>query len=456
MRMLAGWGRTTPSAAAVMEPSSDAAALDQMRAVLTDPARSRRGVLARGLGRSYGDAAQCAGGTVLQTSHLDHIGAIDAEGVVEVGAGVSLDALTRAALPLGWFLPVSPGTRQVSVGGAIAADVHGKNHHRDGSFCGHVVSLRLATPTGLVEVGPDADPELFWATAGGMGLTGVVLSAKVRLRSVNSAFMRVTTERHRDLDALMAALVRVDTSQRYSVAWVDCAAGGARLGRGVLDAGDHASRSDLPSRRRAAPLSAPGPQRLSLPVAAPDGIVNRFTIAAFNEAWYAKNPSRQGQIRHLGGFFHPLDAVGDWNRLYGRRGFVQYQFVVGHEHHDLVRRAIELLQNAGAPSSLGVLKRFGPSDPGPLSFPMAGWTLALDLAVGPPDLPAALRQLDDLVAAAGGRVYLAKDARLGADVFRTMYPRLSEFEAVRKRVDPDGVVQSDLARRLGICEDARP
>jgi decaprenylphospho-beta-D-ribofuranose 2-oxidase len=182
--------------------------------------------------------------------------------------------------------------------------------------------------------------------------------------------------------------------------------------------------------------------------------MNALTVSAFNEAWFRKGISRTGQIRHLGGFFHPLDAVANWNLLYGRRGFVQYQFVVGDEHRAVIPQAIEMLQKAGAPCTLAVLKRFGPGDPGPLSFPIAGWTLALDLPVGPAGLRPALRRLDDIVAGAGGRVYLAKDARLEPEMFSLMYPRLGEFQAVRRRVDPEGLLQSDLGRRVGICEHA--
>jgi decaprenylphospho-beta-D-ribofuranose 2-oxidase len=198
----------------------------------------------------------------------------------------------------------------------------------------------------------------------------------------------------------------------------------------------------------------PRRQALKIPNTVPAGVVNPLTIAAFNELWFRKSPSRSEQLRHLGGFFHPLDAVSNWNHLFGRRGFVQYQFVVGEAHHAVVPRSIELLQKAGAPCSLAVLKRFGPGDPGPLSFPISGWTLALDLPVGPPGLRPALRTLDGIVAEVGGRVYLAKDARLDPHTFATMYPRLGEFDAVRRRVDPEGVLQSDLARRLGLCQDS--
>jgi decaprenylphospho-beta-D-ribofuranose 2-oxidase len=225
-RTLTGWGRTSPSRARVV-------AFNHPEDVFGSPLGSRErrrgcGVIARGLGRSYGDAAQCAGGLVVETLNMDHIGAIDPDtGAVDVEAGVSLDALLRVGLGSGWFLPVSPGTRQVTVGGAVAADIHGKNHHADGSFCRHVSSISLATPTGVHEVGPNTDPDLFWATAGGMGLTGVITSARVTMRRVETSWMRVGTERHDGIDSLMAALERVDHDNRYSVAWVDCSARGS-------------------------------------------------------------------------------------------------------------------------------------------------------------------------------------------------------------------------------------
>jgi len=451
-RMLFGWGRTAPSRASVLAPEDPSGVSRALSLV-----GSARGVIARGLGRSYGDAAQCAGGLVIDTRHLDTIGGIDPEtGDVEVGAGVSLDRLLRVGLPQGWFIPVSPGTRQVSIGGAIAADVHGKNHHADGSFGAHVSALTLSTPSGAFEVSPDADPDLFWSTAGGMGLTGVVTRARVRMRRVETSWMRVDTERHGDIDSLMSALERVDAEHRYSVAWIDCSARGRRLGRGLLDAGNHATVSELTGRRARRRLDPPPERTLRVPFPAPPLAINPVTVAAFNEAWYLKSPSRRAQIRHLSGFFHPLDALGNWNVVFGRRGFVQYQFVVGDEHRDVVVHSIEHLQRARCPVTLAVLKRFGPGDPGPLSFPIPGWTLALDLPVGPPGLRPALQALDRTVANVGGRVYLAKDARLDPELFRTMYPRLDEFEAVCRRVDPRGALGSDLSRRLQIgAERAR-
>lgn len=443
--VLSGWGRTQPARSHVVAPRSE----DEVLAAL---GAASGGVIARGLGRSYGDAAQLAGGTVLDGRGLDAIDGPDpATGELVVGAGASLQAVLERCVPKGFFVPVTPGTRQVTVGGAIAADVHGKNHHRDGAFGAHVRGLRLATPTGVHQVGPDTDPELFDATTGGMGLTGVVTEATLSLLEIETDRVIVDTDRCEDLDDVMARMVERDAAYRYSVAWVDCTTTGRRLGRAVLTRGDHARRGDLPARRADRPLRAPGPPRVSVPLPAPPGLLNALSIRAFNEAWFRRAPRhRVGELVSLGAYFHPLDSIGRWNLLYGPRGVVQYQLAVPDSAADAVRQAIELLATSGVPSFLGVLKRFGPAGRGPLSFPIEGWTLALDVPVGPSQLPSVLDRLDELVAGCGGRVYLAKDARLSPRLLPVMYPRLGELQEVRARVDPRGELRSDLAVRLGI------
>ena len=411
------------------------------------------GLIARGLGRSYGDAAQCAGGRVVDARGLGGVTEEAAPGLVTVGAGVTIDDLITWGLGRGWFVPVTPGTRQVTVGGAIAADIHGKNHHRDGSFGRHVTGLQLATPTGTVRVGPAEDPELFWATVGGMGLTGVVAEATLQMIPVETSWMVVDTERCPDLDAVMAAMESRDHEYRYSVAWVDCMTGGTHLGRAVLTRGEHAGSDELGAAQRRSPTAPPRPPPLRVPRTAPPGLLNRATVSAFNELWFRRAPRRQlGALHSASSFFHPLDGVAEWNLLYGPAGFLQYQFAVAPTQSEAVRRAVTLLSGSGIPSFLAVLKRFGEGTPGPLSFPTAGWTLALDFPIGPPGLPGLLDQLDELVTAAGGRVYLAKDSRLDRRFVGPMYPRLNELAAVRACVDPDGVLRSDLSRRLGLGE----
>ena len=329
--------------------------------------------------------------------------------------------------------------------------MHGKNHHRDGSFCRYVTNLTLATPTGIHVVGPDNDPELFWATAGGMGLTGVVTKATLQLVAVESSWMMVDTERFDRLDDLMAVMSSSDADHRYSVAWVDVAARPGHRGRAVLTRGDHAPRDALSSTRRTGRPGIGRDRPLRLPSLSASRLMTPELIRAMNSVWFRKAPRREsGALQTVSSFFHPLDRLADWNLLYGRRGFVQYQFVVGSRHAHLVHRAIAMTESYRVPSFLAVLKRLGPGDPGPLSFPIEGWTLALDFPVGPDRLPALLDRLDGLVAAAGGRVYLAKDSRLRPELLPVMYPRLGELADIRRRVDPERVIQSDLSRRLGL------
>ncbi|MEU9664988.1 FAD-binding oxidoreductase [Streptomyces bobili] len=438
-----GWGRTAPTTARLIRPRTYEEAVTAVRD------SGSRGSIPRGLGRAYGDAAQNAGGAVLDMTGLDQIHAIDvAGGSVLCDAGVSLHHLMEVLLPLGWFVPVTPGTRYVTVGGAIGADIHGKNHHVSGSFSRHVVSLELLTADGTVRtVRPGT--ALFDATAGGMGLTGVILTATVRLQPVATTLMSVDTERATDLDDLMARLTATDHRYRYSVAWIDLLARGAATGRAVLTRGDHAPLAALPARARSAPLSFRPARLPAAPAYVPEGLLTRRTVGLFNELWYRGAPrARRGELQRLSAFFHPLDGVPHWNRVYGRGGFVQYQFVVGHGREETLRRIVGRIARRRCPSFLAVLKRFGDADPGWLSFPVPGWTLALDIPANLPGLGAFLDELDAEVAAAGGRVYLAKDSRLRPDLLAAMYPRLDDFRALRAELDPRGVFVSDLARRL--------
>jgi len=388
----------------------------------------------------------------VSTSGLSGLVLDEDSGTAVVGAGCSLDRLLRELVPRGWFVPVVPGTRYVTVGGAIAADVHGKNHHVDGSFGQHVRRLDLVDGTAEVRrLSPVDDPDAFWATVGGLGLTGVVTRAELQLRRIGSSWMRVTTARAGGLGELLTALEDHDRRYRYTVAWIDLAAGGRALGRGVLTSGDHADGDEVRAAHGGDPLAYRPGARLTVPPV-PVSAVNRLGVRMFNELWFRKAPVyREAELQPMQTFFHPLDGVRDWNRVYGPRGFLQYQFVVPDGREDVLEDVIGGLQRTGAEAFLAVLKRFGDAGPAPLSFPRRGWTLAMDLPVRAPDrLARALDALDAQVADAGGAVYLVKDARCRPDLVERMYPQLPAWRAVRDRLDPQRRFRSDLSRRLDL------
>ncbi|MGN0063169.1 MAG: FAD-binding protein [Nocardioides sp.] len=449
-RLLTGWGATAATSAEVVSAPSPAP-LEPASAPLARllAGVGERGIIARGLGRSYGDPAQNAGGLVV--GDLSGRIALDPDaGTVDVGAGVSLHDLIRTVLPHGFYVPVTPGTRMVSVGGAVASDVHGKNHHRSGSFGDHVEHVVLMTADGQVRtVSPSLDAPLFWATVGGMGLTGLILEVRLRLLPVETGHMVVRTERLGDLDAVMTRMKELDPHVTYSVAWLDTLARGRNMGRSVLTTGEHARLEDLPRGHRDR-WALPRPAVLAAPRVPGPGLVSRPAIHAFNELWFRKAPRlREGEVQSASAFFHPLDAVAGWNRLYGRHGFVQYQFVLPDASEHLVAPLLERVAAAGHPSFLSVIKRFGPANAGMLSFPTSGWTVALDVPARP-QLVALFATLDRMVLEGGGRLYLAKDARMTPGALASGYPRLDEFRAVRDRVDPERVFQSDLSRRLAL------
>ena len=444
---LTGWGRTAPSVAEVLRPRT------REQVVQAVAEAGPRGVIARGLGRSYGDPAQNAGGRVLDLTSMDRILDVDLEqGLAVVEPGVSLQQLMQAMLPFGFFVPVTPGTRYVTVGGAIASDIHGKSHHADGSFAQHVASLDLLLADGSVRtLTPESDPVLFWATAGGMGLTGVVLRATLRMMPVETSRILVETQRVADLDEAMERMTATDADYRFSVASLDNLATGPALGRGWVESGNFATRDQLPPKLRATPLAFSPKPLATMPNLFPSGLLNRRTVRLMNEANFRRAPkAAHPHLVSIGAFFHPLDAIHDWNRVYGPAGFLQYQFVVPFEATATLRRIVERVAVQGAPSFVTVLKRFGPASPGYLSFPTEGWTLTYDFPTGTPGLAGLLRWMDAQVLDAGGRLYLAKDSRMSPGDVEAMYPRLEAFRKVRAEVDPHGVFVSDQSRRLSL------
>ena len=445
---LSGWGRTAWTVSDTTHPVSESDLRDVISGV------NERGVISRGLGRSYGAAAQNAGGQVLLMANSPVGPAVSLDpisGLLTAPAGMSLDDVLKYSVPRGWFVPVTPGTRFVTVGGAIGSDIHGKNHHLDGSFGQHVVSLRLMLSSGeTVTLSPQERPTWFWATVGGMGLTGVILEATIRMLPIETSRVRVETERLADFDAVVAAMSTDgdDDRYRYSVAWVDLVATGKSMGRGVLTRGDHATASEVDHAEK---LAYDPKVRLAAPGWVPNQLLNKLSIKAFNELWYRKAPAR----RHVGiesipTFFHPLDGVRKWNSLYGPQGFIQYQFIVPLSEVEVMRRVIAEFSAQGIASFLAVLKRMGPQNLAPMSFPTEGWTLTLDMAAGVRGLPELLARVDSMVLDAGGRHYLAKDSHVSPVAVRRGYPRFREWQDVRHEMDPGELWNSDLARRLGL------
>lgn len=438
------WGRVADAAPARVVPLASRVELPSLRA-LPGP------LLAYGLGRSYGDSCVNEGGTLLLARGLSRFIAFDeAGGVLRCEAGTSLAEIIETFQPRGWALPVTPGTRFVTVGGAIANDVHGKNHHDAGTFGRHVPRFELVRSTGeRLTCSATEHPGLYAATIGGLGLTGLITWAEVRLRRVASPLVDAEEIRMRGLDEFFALTAESDRRFEFTVSWIDGLAGGRDVGRGIFMRGNQSQRPASPAAAR----SRGGP-RLSLPLDAPGGLLNRVTVGAFNALYWRK--SRMSWVRRTvapGPFFYPLDGIGRWNRLYGRRGFFQYQNVVPLADGPRVMRVIlERIARSGQASFLAVLKVFGDAaSPGLLTFPRPGVTLALDL---PNRGPSTLRLLDDLdaiTAEAGGAVYPAKDARMAPAMFRRSFPRLDEFAA---HVDPG--FSSSLWRRLADPALVRP
>jgi decaprenylphospho-beta-D-ribofuranose 2-oxidase len=396
------------------------------------------------MGRSYGDAAQLAGGAVLDITGLKGLELDAGGGIVTAQAGTTIGELLAALVPRGRVVPVVPGTQHVTIGGAIASDIHGKNHGTAGTFGSHVQALGMLTAAGELQVlVPGGSQGLFEATVGGMGLTGVIVWAKVRLRPVQSALVSVDTDRVRDLDQAFAALRAPGGTHR--VAWLDLL--GPGLARGIVTRAEHLPVVGVAGARGSATVRS----RLTVPARFPSGLLHAGAVRAYNEYRFRSSPRRRlGHAESFGNHMFPLDALDAWPRLYGRRGFLQYQFVVPIGGERTVQRVIERLRRSGVLCYLAILKDFGPANDAPLSFPLQGWTLTLDLPRGASGLAALLNEFDQLVVQVGGRVYLTKDIRLAPDTLAAMYPRLAQWRACRDKADPEGLWRSDLGVRTGL------
>jgi FAD/FMN-containing dehydrogenase len=365
-------------------------------------------------------------------------------GVLRAEAGLSLFDLNRVFLPRGFFDPVAPGTQFITLGGMVAADVHGKSHHRGGSFGNHVRSLRMRVADGrIVECSREVEPDLFRATIGGMGLTGHILEVECRLLRVPSPWIYAESERVRDIDRFIDALKEAGPRWPYTVGWIDCLSRGSRMGRGILNRGRWAERAEAPAGR------PPPRRRPSVPFVLPGWVIDRWSVRTFNALFYRTHvPRVRRRIVDPESFFYPLDVVRHWNRLYGPRGFTQYQCVLPESAgRGAARRFLELLTRRGGASMLCVIKDCGPEGIGLLSFPKAGTSIALDLPIRD-DTQAVVDALNELVIAEGGRVYLAKDALTRAAHYRAMEPRLDAFQAVRRKWDPEGKLRSAQSVRV--------
>ena len=413
---------------------------------ILDSLPPRRSSIARGMGRSYGDSSLAE--TVLSTRRLNRfISFDDATGDLVCESGVSLAEILEVFVPRGWFLPVTPGTKFVTVGGAIASDVHGKNHHREGSFSNHVIWLDVLLAEGsVVRCSRAQNMELFLATCAGYGLTGIVLRAALRLKKIETAYIRQKIVKAKDLEDALSAFDEY-SSWTYSVAWIDCLSRGAKLGRSVLMAGEHATREEMKGKQD--PLKLKPGMKLTVPVDFPSFALSSVTVRAFNFAYYAKATNSENEVLiSYEPYFYPLDGIYNWNRIYGKRGFVQYQFVIPKEAgREGLKKILEKIAATERGSFLAVLKLFGKEDGPYLSFAKEGYTLALDFAVTS-ELLKELEELDAMVKDFGGRIYPTKDARMSPAMMEYGYQHLDKFRIVREKVDPRRRFSSLQSRRL--------
>ena len=455
---LYGWGRTAPSTAQVLSTADVDTIAQAVKQVADEnselPEHKRRGIIARGMGRSYGDPAQNGGGLVVDMTPLNRIHSIDPDtGIVDVDAGVTLDQLMKAALPYGLWVPVLPGTRQVTIGGAIGPDIHGKNHHSAGSFGNHVLSMELLVADGRVlHLEPTGkNSELFWATVGGMGLTGIILRARIQMTFTETAYFIADTDRTDTLDETIAA--HSDGSEvnyTYSSAWFDAISAPPKTGRSTISRGSLATLDQLKEfapKLAKDPLKFNAPQLMTVPDIFPSWTMNKLSLMAIGEAYYLMGSPSRNDVINLTQFYQPLDLIGEWNRGYGKAGFLQYQFVVPTDAVEPFKDIIYDIQSSGHYTALNVFKLFGEGNQAPLSYPMKGWNVCVDFPIRP-GLNEFLDRLDDQVMQFGGRLYLAKESRTSAEKFHKMYPELPGWLKTRREIDPTGVFASDMSRRL--------
>ena len=435
---IAGWGLYPVVAAQVRRA--------RYRHDLQDSTEST--VLAQGNCRSYGDA--CLHDNVISTLPLKHLLSFDAtRGLLRAEAGVTIEEIIHFAVPRGFFPPVTPGTKFTTLGGCIAADVHGKNHHAEGSIAAFIHDLDMVLANGAtVRCSRQQYSDLFWATLGGMGLTGFVYAATIQLKKIGSAYIKQRTIKTTDFNETCRVFAETQSQYTYSAAWIDCLKKGRHLGRGLVLLGEHVEGVEVKKK----PLQLHTQGKFDVPLFFPDFALNNWSMGLFNRAFYHQQFRRErASLVHYNSYFYPLDAIHRWNRIYGRKGFLQYQVVIPYRDGEAVMAdLLSRIATRGIPSLLTVLKSLGPQNKGLLSFPTAGYTLALDIPLRDESLVPFLRELNKTVVQAQGRVYLAKDAILESEDFAAMYPQLDEFNAVKRKYDPQHRFRSCLSDRLGI------
>lgn len=435
-----GWGRNVGARINLLDISN---------LVNQDAFRKVNCGLAIGLGRSYGDSALNSTGISWSSESLRSIDFNLDKKVAICGSGVTIGELERASLVHGLFPKVVPGTEFVTIGGAVASNIHGKSHQKFGSFGEQLHEISVLDSSGLIHILKPNGPtkELFWATVGGMGLTGAVISAKISLMSVETAYVTTTQVRVYSLPALLATLESLDQKFEYIVAWLDLS--GDFKGRGIISAANITELNDLPEKFKANPLRSETARQISVPDVFPNRFINPLTIAVFNSIWFYK--PLKNRVQHIRSFLHPLDTLGNWNRVYGRKGLIQYQMLIPFGHENFIGTLLQEMRRIGGVSFLGVLKRFGKSESRYLSFASPGWTLAIDVSATNKALISTLRKLDKELIRVGGRVYLTKDSMLARKDFEKMYPQYREWLKVKKILDPNNYWQSEQGKRLGLC-----
>lgn len=442
MEKISGWGKYPRIEATVRTPTDEPHA----KAILA----TEKSLIARGLGRSYGDSS--LNKTILSSLLMNRIVSFNSKtGLIECEAGVSLAELLDLFVPQGWFLPTTPGTKFVTIGGAIASDVHGKNHHVAGSFGNHVLSCDVLLSDGrVVRCSKKSNTELFRATVGGMGLTGVILRASFKMKRIESAYITQKSVKARNIDE---AFTLFESLKHFplSMAWIDCLSGGKKLGRSILMVGDHAQADQCLARGIKEPLNLKAALKLNVPIDFPGFALNSLSVRAFNMLYYAKQIRKETEsIVSYDPFFYPLDGIHNWNRIYGKRGFTQYQFVLPEEaSREGLVEILKRISKSGNGSFLAVLKQFGKGNDNYISFPMEGYTLALDFAIKRGLFPF-LSELDRMVLDYGGRIYLTKDVRMNGDTFRRGYPRAKEFIRTVKKYNKNHRFASLQSKRLEI------